>query len=83
MGGLLSCVIDVKNKMCMKKIERHTTNTRKGGRNMTNRNGSKGAVIKGHQSPANLIRNLALNLKLVMIIKEKNIVLKGNQKGVK
>ena len=50
---------------------------------MTNRNGSKGAVIKDHQSPASLIRNLALNLKLVMIIKGKNIVLKGvNQKGV-
>ena len=47
MGGLLSCVIDVKNKMCMKKIERHTTNTRKGGRNMTNRNGSKGSGNQG------------------------------------
>ena len=46
MEGLLSCVIDVKNKMCMKKIERHTTNTRK-GRSMTNRNGSKGSGNQG------------------------------------
>ena len=37
----------LKNKMCMKKIERHTTNTRKGGRNMTNRNGSKGSGNQG------------------------------------
>ena len=48
MGGLLSCVIDVKNKMCMKNIERHTTNTRKEGeRDMTNRNGSKGSGNQG------------------------------------
>ena len=50
---------------------------------MTNRNGSKGSGNQGSQSPASLIRNLALNLKLVMIIKGKNIVLGVNQKGVK
>ena len=38
---------------------------------MTNRNGSKGSGNQDHQSPASLIRNLALNLKLVMIIKER------------
>ena len=46
---------------------------------MTNRNGSKGSGNQGSPKSASLIRNLALNLKLVMIIKGKNIVLKGSK----
>ena len=49
---------------------------------MTNRNGSKGAETKAHRNQDNFSKSLVQNLKLVMITKEKNIVRKGNQKGV-
>lgn len=51
---------------------------------MTNRNGSKGAEIKAHRNQGNFNKSLVQNLKLVTIIKEKNIVRKRevNQKGV-
>ena len=44
---------------------------------MTNRNGSKGSGNQGSPKSGNFNKSLVQNLKLVTIIKEKNIVRKG------
>ena len=70
----------LKNKMCMKKIERHTTNTRKGGRNMTNRNGSKGSGNQGSPKSGQFNQEFSTEFETGNDNKGKNIVLVGGSK---
>ena len=75
----------LKNKMCMKKIERHTTNTRKGGRNMTNRNGSKGSGNQGSPKSGQFNQEFSTEFETGNDNKGKEYRSKKgvNQKGVK